>query len=182
MSLTCWDNHLDKACNKIEIVTVRSKSSGFARPFYSSCFGGTETPRHFIMTDKEPIIEAIGKDSFEWLLRKFSRETTLKDVPDEVLDRISSVDITVRNYASNRDAITSIAVITFAYKLANNPQKAQFGAKDILLLKVLAKNEKLRREGKGHPQNRIWDAPLFELITGEVGGRIRGMRTMNSPV
>ena len=134
------------------------------------------------MTDKNPIIEAIGKDSFEWLLREFSRETTLKDVPHEVLDRIGSVDITVRNYASNRDAITSIAVITFAYKLANNTQKAQFGAKDILLLKVLAKNEKLRREGKGRSYNRIWDAPLFELITGEVGERIRGMRTMNSPI
>ncbi len=105
-----------------------------------------------------------------------------KDVPDEVLDRIGSVDITVRDYASNRDAITSIAVITFAYKLANNTQKAQFGAKDILLLKVLAKNEKLRREGKGHSHNRIWDAPLFELITGEVGERLRAMRTMNSPI
>ena len=144
--------------------------------------GGTETPTRYIMTDKNPIIEAIGKDSFEWLLREFSRETTLKDVPHEVLDRIGSVDITVRNYASNRDAITSIAVITFAYKLANNTQKAQFGAKDILLLKVFAKNEKLRREGKGYSHNRIWDAPLFELITGEVGERIRGMRTMNSPI
>jgi hypothetical protein len=134
------------------------------------------------MTDKDPIIEAIGKDSFEWLLRKFSRETTLKDVPDEVLDRIGSVDITVRNYASNRDAITSIAVITFAYKLANEAQKTQFGAKDIFLLKVLAKNEKLRRTDKGHSHNKMWEAPLFELITGEVGGRIRGMRTMNSPI
>lgn len=161
---------------------MRSKSSGLAKPFYSSRRGVTETPRCYIMTDKDPIIEAIGKDSFEWLLRKFSRETTLKDVPDEVLDRIGSVDITVRNYASNRDAITSIAVITFAYKLANNAQKAQFGAKDILLVKVLAKNEKLRREGKGHSHNRIWGAPLFELITGEVGGRIRAMRIMNSPI
>ena len=135
-----------------------------------------------MMTDKNPIIEAIGQGAFEWLVREFNRDTTLKDVPDEVLERIGSVDITVRNYASNRDAITSIAVITFAYKLANNTQKAQFGAKDILLLKVLAKNEKLRREGKGHSHNRIWDATLFELITGEVGGRIRGMRTMNSPI
>ena len=134
------------------------------------------------MTDKNPIIEAIGKDSFEWLLKEFSKETTLKDVPGEVLDRIGSVDITVRNYASNRDAITSIAVITFAYKLANNPQNVQFGAKDILLLKVLAKEEKLRRKGKSHVQNRMWDAPLFELITGEVGERIRGMRTINSPI
>ena len=135
-----------------------------------------------MMTDKTPIIEAIGQDSFEWLVREFNRETTLKDVPDEVLDRISSVDITVRDYASSRNAITSIAVITFAYKLANEAQKTQFGAKDILLLKILAKNEKLKREGKDHSRNRIWNAPLFELITGEVGGRIRAMRTMNSPI
>jgi hypothetical protein len=135
-----------------------------------------------MMTDKNPIIEAIGQGAFEWLVREFNRDTTLKDVPDEVLDRISSVDITVRNYASNRDAITSIAVITFAYKLANEAQKSQFGAKDILLLKILAKNEKLKREGKNHSRNRIWSAPLFELITGEVGERIRGMRTMNSPI
>jgi hypothetical protein len=135
-----------------------------------------------MMTDKNPIIEAIGQGAFEWLVREFNRDTTLKDVPDEVLDRISSVDITIRNYASNRDAITSIAVITFAYKLANEAQKSQFGAKDILLLKILAKNEKLKREGKNHSRNRIWSAPLFELITGEVGERIRGMRTMNSPI
>jgi len=178
----CCDNHLDKACNKLEIVTVRIKSSGLAKPFYSFCRGGTETPRRYIMTDENPIIEAIGKDSFEWLLRGFSRETTLKDVPEEVLDRIGWVDITVGNYASSRDAITSIAVITFAYKLANNTQKAQFGAKDILLLKILAKNEKLRREGKGHSHSRMWDAPLFEIITGEVGERIRAMRIMNSPI
>jgi len=135
-----------------------------------------------MMTDKNPIIEAIGQGAFEWLVREFNRDTTLKDVPDEVLDRISSVDITVRNYASNRDAITSIAVITFAYKLANEAQKSQFGAKDILLLKILAKNEKLKREGKNHSRNSIWNAPVFALITGEVGERIRGMRTMNSPI
>ena len=135
-----------------------------------------------MMTDRNPIIEAIGQDPFEWLVRGFNRDTTLKDVPDEILDRISSVDIAVRNYASNRDAITSIAVITFAYKLANEAQKSKFGAKDILLLKILAKNEKLKREGKNHSRNRIWNAPLFELITGEVGGRIRAMRTMNSPL
>jgi hypothetical protein len=135
-----------------------------------------------MMTDKNPIIEAIGQGAFEWLVREFNRDTTLKDVPDEVLDRISSVDITIRNYASNRDAITSIAVITFAYKLANEAQKSQFGAKDILLLKILAKNEKLKREGKNHSRNSIWNAPVFELITGEVGERIRGMRTMNSPI
>ena len=134
------------------------------------------------MTDENPIVEAIGKDSFKWLSGKFNKETTLRDVPDEILDRISSVDISVRNYGNNRDAITSIAVITFAYKLANDIQKAQFGAKDILLLKVLSKNEKLRRVGRTHSQHRMWNTPLFELITGEVGKRIRAMRTMNSPI
>jgi hypothetical protein len=135
-----------------------------------------------MMTDENPIVEAIGKDSFKWLSRKFNEETTLRDVPDEILDRISSVDISVRNYVDNRDAITSIAVITFAYRLANDIQRAQFGAKDILLLKVLSKNEKLRREGRIDFQHRMWDTPLFELITGEVGERIRAMRTMNSPI
>ena len=134
------------------------------------------------MTDENPIVKTIGKDAFQWLSMKFNKTTTLKDVPDEILDRISSVDISIRNYVDNRDAITSIAVITFAYKLANHIQRAQFGAKDILLLKVLAKNEKLRREGKNHSQHRMRDVPLFELITGEVGKRIRAMRTMNSPI
>ena len=132
--------------------------------------------------DKNPVVEVIGKDSFQWLSKEFNKETTLKDIPDEILDRIASVDITTRNYAGNRDAIISIAVITFAYKTANHVQKAHNGGRDILLLKVLAKNEKLRREGKRHLQHRMWDAPLFELITGEVGERIRAMRTMNSPI
>ena len=135
-----------------------------------------------MMTDENPIVEAIGKDSFKWLSRKFNEETTLRDVPDEILDRISSVDISVRNYVDNRDAITSIAVITFAYRLANDIQKAHLGAKDILLLKVLSKNEKLRREGRIHSQHSMSDTPLFELITGEVGERIRAMRTINSPI
>lgn len=134
------------------------------------------------MTDENPIVKAIGADSFQWLSRKFNEETTLRDVPHDILERISSVDISVRNYVDNRDAITSIAVITFAYKLANEVQRAQFGAKDMLLLKVLSKNEKLRREGRIHSQHRMWDTPLFELITGEVGERIRAMRTINSPI
>ena len=132
--------------------------------------------------DKNPIVEVIGKNFFQWLSKEFNKETTLKDIPDEILDRIASVDITIRNYAGNRDAITAIAVITFAYKMTDHVQKALNGGKDIILLKVLAKNEKLRREGKSHLQHRMWDAPLFELITGEVGERIRAMRTMNSPI
>lgn len=134
------------------------------------------------MTDQNPIIKTIGKDSFEWLSSKFNKETTLRDLPDEILDRIGAVDITVRNYAGNEDAIMSIAVITFAYKMANGVQQAQFGAKDILLLKVLAKKEKLRREENSHFKYRIWDTPLFKLITGEVGDRIRNMQTMDSPI
>lgn len=134
------------------------------------------------MTDQNPIIKTIGKDSFEWLSSKFNKETTLRDLPDEILDRIGAVDITVRNYAGNEDAIMSIAVITFAYKMANGVQQAQFGAKNILLLKVLAKKEKLRREENSHFKYRMWDTPLFKLITGEVGDRIRNMRTMDSPI
>jgi len=130
----------------------------------------------------EQIVEIIGKDSFQWLSREFNKESTLKDVPDEILHRVVSVDITIRDYASDRNAITSIALITFAYKMANKAQEARFGAKDILLLKVLAKEEKSRREGKGSSPHRLWGASLFELITGEVGERIRTMRTLNSPI
>ena len=133
------------------------------------------------MTDTMPIVELIGKESFEWLANKFSKESTLRDIPDEILSRIASLDITTRDYGGSRDAITSIALITFAYKLANMAQKAQDGANDILLLKALAKKEKSRREGRNHLEHSMWDAPLFELITGEVGERIRSMRTMNNP-
>jgi hypothetical protein len=128
-----------------------------------------------------PIVELIGTESFEWLANEFSKESTLKDIPDEILDRIASVDITTRDYAGSRDAITSIALITFAYKLANMEQKAQDGANDLLLLKVLTKKEKSRREGKNDFDHSMWETPLFELITGEVGERIRSMRTMNNP-
>ena len=65
------------------------------------------------MTDENPIVEAIGKDSFKWLSRKFNEETTLSDIPMEILDRIGSVDISLRNYVDNRYVITSIALITF---------------------------------------------------------------------
>jgi hypothetical protein len=138
--------------------------------------------RDAMMMDKNPIVETIGKGSFEWLSREFNKETIMKDFPDEILDRIAAVNITVRNYADNRDAITSIAVITFAYNMANRVQQAQFGTKDMLLLKVLAKKERLRREGKGHFKYGMCDTPVFELITGEVGNRIRAMRTMESPL
>ena len=134
------------------------------------------------MTHKNGIVEAIGRDSFEWLSREFDKKTTLKDIPDEILDRIAAVDMTIRDYICDKNAVTSIAVITFAYKMADKVQQARFGAKDILLLKVLARKEKSIRERKGGFNHTQWDLPLFELITGEVGDRIRNMRTMNSPI
>ena len=123
------------------------------------------------------VVEIIGKDSFQWLSSEFNEQTTLRDMPEEILDRIASMDIKIRDYAADRNAITCIAVITFAYKMANRPQEARFGAKDMLLLKVLGKNEKLRREGRAHLRNKLWDLPVCELITGEPGERIRAMRT-----
>ena len=134
------------------------------------------------MTHKNGIVEAIGRDSFEWLSREFDKKTTLKDIPDEILDRIAAVDMTIRDYICDKNAVTSIAVITFAYKMADKVQQARFGAKDILLLKVLARKERSIRERKGGFNHTQWDLPLFELITGEVGDRIRNMRTINSPI
>jgi hypothetical protein len=134
------------------------------------------------MPSEDPIIRLIGKESFQWLSKKFDRKATLKDIPDEILARIVSVDITTRNYSADRNSVTCIALITFAYKMADRVQKAPFGVKDILLLKVLAKEEKLRRKGKKHSGDELWYAPLFELLTGEVGERIRATRTMNSPI
>ncbi len=130
---------------------------------------------------KNEILDIIGKDCFEWLARKFDKETCLKDVPDEILDLIHSVDITIRNYGRDRNAIISIALITFAYKMADKVQNPKYGSNDILLLKVLAKNERLRRMGKKLSENTLWEAPLHELITGEVGERIRATRFMTNP-
>ena len=130
---------------------------------------------------KNEILDIIGRDCFEWLSRKFDRETRLKDVPDEILDLVRSVDITIRDYGRDRNAIISIALITFAYKMADKVQHPKYGSNDILLLKVLAKNERLRRMGKKLSENNLWDAPLYELITGEVGERIRATRFMTNP-
>lgn len=133
------------------------------------------------MPHEDPIVKLIGKGPFQWLSQKFSGKTTLKDIPDEIIARIASVDITTRNYSVDRNSVTCIALITFAYKMADRVQKAPFGVKDMLLLKVLAKEEKLRREEKSRSGAGLWDAPLFEIITGEVGDRIRATRTMSSP-
>jgi len=144
--------------------------------------GSAYLERRQFMPSEDPIIRLIGKESFQWLSQKFDRKSTLKDIPYETLARIESVDITTRNYAGDPNSVTCIALITFAYKMAGKDQKAPFGVKDILLLKVLAKEEKLRRKDKNPPRDMLWEAPLFEIITGEVGDRIRATRTMNSPI
>lgn len=128
------------------------------------------------------IVEAIGKDSFAWLQKKFDKTTTLKDLPDGILYRIAAVDMSVRDYASDKNTVIAIALITFAYNLAGMVQQPRFGPKDILLLKMLAKREKTRREGQTGFDHAQLEHPLFELITGEIGGRIRSMRTINSPI
>ena len=127
------------------------------------------------------IVDIIGLDIFKWLTEEFNEETRLKDVPEAILDRVRSVDITIRNYAGDRNAITSIALITFAYKMAGKIQDPKYGSNDMLLLKVLAKNERLKRDGNPLPPHRLWDAPLYELITAEVGERIRATKFMTNP-
>jgi hypothetical protein len=65
--------------------------------------------------------------------------------------------------------------------MADKVQHAKYGSNDICLLKVLAKNEVSRRKGKKLSENKLWDAPLYELITGEVGEKIRASRFMTNP-
>ena len=131
---------------------------------------------------KNGIVEMIGRDHFAWLANEFNEETRLKDVPQTILDRAGSVDITIRDYGADQNAITSIALITFAYKMAGKVQHPQYGSNDILLLKILAKNEKIRREGEKLSDNKLWDFPLYELITDEVGDRIRATKFMTNPL
>lgn len=128
------------------------------------------------------IVDFIGKDIFEWLSTKFNKETRLNDVPEEILHRVRAVDITLRDYSRDRNAITSIALLTFAYKLAGKVQHPKYGSNDMLLLKVLAKNEISKREGTGRSPHRLWHAPLYELITEKVGERIRATKFMTNPL
>ena len=128
------------------------------------------------------IVQIIGKDLFEWLSSEFDKETGLKDVPEAILDRVCSVDITIRNFTQDRNAITAIALITFAYKMAGKNQHPRYGSNDMLLLKVLAKNEKRRRGGHKLSPHPLWEAPLYELITEDVGERIRATKFMTNPL
>lgn len=128
------------------------------------------------------IVEIIGRENFEWLSQAFDKKTTLKDVPETILERVGSVDITIRDYGGDRNAVTSIAMITFAYKMAGKVQEPKYGSNDMILLKVLAGKEISRRKGGVQLENKMWEAPLYRLITGEVGDRIRATKLMTNPI
>lgn len=126
----------------------------------------------------DPIVEIIGEEIFGWLSSNFNGKTTLSEVPDDIIRTVASVDIAVKNYMEYPGSVTTIAFITFAYSLAGRRQMPSMGGKDILLMKVLAKREKDRREGRSVHNHPLWKAPIVELITGEVGERIRNSRCM----
>ncbi len=123
--------------------------------------------------NENSIVNSIGEETFWWMAETFDRKTRLSDIPAEVLDRLSAVDITVKNYEEDPPSITAIALITFAFKIAQKAQNPHGVLSNITLLKVLAKNEKSGRAGERELKNPYWNTPLYELITGEVGERIR---------
>jgi hypothetical protein len=133
-------------------------------------------------TETHPVVAMVGADAFDWLSRRFSPDTTLRDVPAEILERLARVNVTRRDYASDPDAVTAIALLTFAYTLAGKTQEARHGSNDMMLVKVLSRNELARRRGERDLRNPHWSAPLCELVTGEVGERIRSARFMTNPV
>jgi hypothetical protein len=132
--------------------------------------------------DTVDVVAMIGRENLQWLATKFSRETRLKDLPEEILDRASSVNITLRDYSRDRDAVTSIALITFAYQLGGKRQELRYGSSDLLLLKVLANKEKRRRAENKPYDHPGWNLPLFELVTGEVGEAIRATKLITNPI
>jgi hypothetical protein len=129
----------------------------------------------------DQILEMIGKEYFEWLTKGFTKETRLQDIPEELLERISAVHVTAKDFSKDRNAITAIALITFAYGMAGKVQHPKHASHDMLLVKVLAKKERARRAGQDQWDQEVWHLPLFELITGEVGERIRATKIMTSP-
>jgi len=124
----------------------------------------------------------IGKENLQWLAKGFCRETRLKDLPQEILDRLSSVNVALRDYSRDPNAVTAIALITFAYQLGGKRQEPRFGSNDLLLLKVLARNEKRRRDENKPYKHPGWELPLFELITGQVGEAIRATKFITNPM
>lgn len=133
------------------------------------------------MTDENPIVSLVGKGSFEWLSGRFDRETLLADVPHDILTAVAGIDVATRDFGADGNAVTAIALVTFAYRLAGRRQQAHLGPRDLLLVKVLAKEELKRRDGQTAFLRVPEGLPLFEIITGEVGECIRSMATINSP-
>lgn len=132
--------------------------------------------------DTSDIVGMIGKENLQWLATEFSRETRLKDLPADILERACAADITLRDYGRDQNAVTAIALITFAYQIGGKRQEPQYGSNDLLLLKVLAKKEKDRRD-----QNKPYDhpgmkLPVFELFTGQVGEAIRASKFITNPL
>jgi hypothetical protein len=137
----------------------------------------------FIEADMNEIVALIGPEDFRWLAEEFGKNTVIKEIPQTILDRVAAADVTLRDYSKDLNGLTAIAPITFAYRMAGKPQAPHLGGKDILMVKVLAANELRRRDGaeSALTLNKIWDRPFYELVTGEVGERIRAMPTINSP-
>jgi hypothetical protein len=141
------------------------------------------TPIPLIEAEMNEIVALIGPEDFRWLAEGFGKNTVIKDIPQAILDRVAGVDVTLRDYSEDSNGLTAIALITFAYRMAGKSQAPHLGGKDILMVKVLAANE-LRRRGGNESDltlSNLWDRPFYELVTGEVGERIRGMPTINSP-
>ena len=128
------------------------------------------------------MVAMIGKENLQWLATGFCRETRLKDLPQEILDRASSVNVALRDYSRDPNAVTAIALITFAYQLGGKRQEPRYGSNDLLLLKVLARNEKRRRDENKPYNHPGWELPLFELITGEVGEAMRATKFITNPM
>ncbi|NCO60115.1 MAG: hypothetical protein COX16_11355 [Deltaproteobacteria bacterium CG23_combo_of_CG06-09_8_20_14_all_51_20] len=122
------------------------------------------------------IVAEIGKRAFEWMTTSFDKTTTLADIPDELLGRLAAVDVTIRDYQRDAGSIAAIAMLTFAYRLGGRTQSPQDGPRDITLLKVLCKEEIGRRTKATSPSNPMWNLPLYEIIAGEVGQRLRKAR------
>lgn len=133
------------------------------------------------MSKIDPVVRLVGEETFSWLCGTFDRGTTFREVPGDILDRLAVLDPASREYRQDRNAVTAIAMITFCYRMAGREQPVREAGKDLLLLKVLAQKETAVREGAASPHRMMTRIPVCELITGEVGERIRKAPCMNSP-